>query len=89
MDGHGGDGGVAGFLIPVVALALCCGGPLLFSLLASIGISSAIARGLPLVGGLSLGALLVGGSMVWLFRRRCREADCQSRQSAQEKRLQR
>ncbi len=71
-----GAGGLLPLLLPIAAVALCCGGPLLIGLLASAAISGAVVAGaLPAAGLVLAGAVLMAGG-AWLVRRQGAGADC-------------
>ncbi len=54
----------------VGALFVCCGGPVLFALLATTGLGAALARrGAPLVAAAGLIAALAIGAVMWQRRR--------------------
>ena len=71
-----GAGSPLVMVLPIAAVALCCGGPLLFGLVASAGISAAVMGGLLPLAGLLLAAALAIVGAVWLVRRRGAGADC-------------
>jgi hypothetical protein len=63
-------------VLPIAAVALCCGGPLLLGLVASAGISGAVMGGLLPLAGLLLAAALAVAGVVWLARMRGGGPDC-------------
>ena len=71
-----GAGSPLVMVLPIAAVALCCGGPVLLGLVASAGISAAVMGGLLPVAGLLLAAALAIVGAVWLVRRRGAGADC-------------
>ena len=69
-----GVGGVGAAVVGAIAIAICCGGPLLFLAIATTGVGTALAAlGW---GALGLAVVLAGlgaGAWWWLRRRSARE----------------
>ncbi|HZU16596.1 MAG TPA: hypothetical protein VFD01_08395 [Candidatus Dormibacteraeota bacterium] len=73
MNGDRGDEGSGwawlGGLLAVPLMLLCCGGPLLLALAASLGVGSWLAaHGMLLAGAVVLAAVVAGAS-IWAVRR--------------------
>ncbi len=67
------EGGLL-WLWPILGVALCCGGPTIFALVASAGITSGVFSGLLPAAGVVLAIVLMAGAFAMLWRRRASAA---------------